>query len=96
MSYDESNRVDVRFGDQERLGRLLAEVGERIDDVKGMINPVSDDWPLESGQVGVIPVPSVPPSTACVLEHPDSGHWMLQYPCGGIFIADLTTGKSTF
>lgn len=96
MSYDEPNRVDVRFGDQERLERLLAEVGERIDDVKGMINPASDDWPLESGQVGVIPVPSNPPSTACVLEHPDSGHWMLQYPCGGIFIADLTSGTSTF
>ena len=57
---------------------------------------LDDSWPLESGQVGVIFVPSDPPSTACVLEHPDTGHWMLQYPCGGIYIADLTTGTPTF
>jgi hypothetical protein len=103
MSYDESQRTEVQFADHSRLVSLLEDIGGRLDQVKGtlnqttgMLNPLDEDWPLEPGQVGVILLPSDPPSTACVLEHPETGHWMLQYPCGGIYIADLTTGQPTF
>jgi hypothetical protein len=94
MNTNYDNKQEVEFPDQERLGQLIAEIGIRLEEVKGMLNPSVDSWPLASGRVGVIFVPSIPPSTACVLEHPDTGHWMLQYPCGGIFIGDLTTGKA--
>ena len=95
MSYAEPTRVEVTFADHERITSALADVSRGLNDLTGMLR-LDDSWPLESGQVGVIFVPSDPPSTACVLEHPDTGHWMLQYPCGGIYIADLTTGTPTF
>jgi hypothetical protein len=93
MSYGESQKVDVKVADHERLVRLLGEVGDRLGQVRSMLNPAADDWPLQPGEVGVILLPSNPPETACILEHPDTGHWMLQYPCDGIFIADLTKGS---
>ena len=94
MSYDKDNEVELP--DQEQLGNLLAEFSSQLKELIGALNPTTDDWTLEHGQVGVILVPSDPPTTACVLESGDTGHWMLQYPCGGIFIADLTTGQPTF
>ncbi|HEY0605411.1 MAG TPA: hypothetical protein VGD58_20995 [Herpetosiphonaceae bacterium] len=94
MSYDEGKKVELQG--QERLGRLLADMSNRLKEVKGELNPAADDWPLEHGQVGVIFVPQNPPTTACILEHPETGHWMLQYPCDGIFIYDLTTDQPTF
>jgi hypothetical protein len=95
VSYDESHRIDVQFEQHERIVRLLQEIVERLDEVKGLLNPASDSWPLQHGEVGVIALPSDPPDTVCILEHPDSGHWMMQHPCGGIFVADLTTGTPT-
>jgi hypothetical protein len=78
------------------VGQLLKDIRGRIGQVTSMLNPATDSWPLAPGEVGVMLVPSDPPTTACILEHPDTGHWMLQYPCDGIFIADLTTGTPTF
>ena len=93
-TYDEGQ--EVKLPDQEHLGKLLLQVANGLAGVTEKLNPNADDWDLESGQVGVVFVPSDPPSVACILEHPDTGHWMLQYPCGSIFIADLTTGQATF
>lgn len=93
MNYDDEQKV--QFSDQEHLGQLMLEIGNRLEAVKELLNPAADSWPLAHGRVGVIFVPSIPPSTACVLEHPDSGHWMLQYPCDGIFIYDLSAERST-
>jgi hypothetical protein len=90
MSYDEEQAVQIP--DQTHLGQLLLELGNLLEELKATLNPTTDTWPLEHGRTGVIFVPSNPPTTACILEHPDSGHWMLQYPCGGIFIADLGPG----
>jgi hypothetical protein len=95
MSYEEPRKVKVEFAEQEKVGNLLAEIGDRLDEVKGILNPASNDF-FVPGQVGILDLPTDPPSTACILEHPDTGHWMLEYPCGGIFIADLTTQQPTF
>jgi hypothetical protein len=91
MSYDDSNKVEVQFSEHEQLQRLLMEIAQRLEKVKAIVNPSADTWPLQHGEVGVILLPSDPPDTACILEHPDTGHWMLQHPCGGIFVADLGT-----
>jgi type IV secretory pathway ATPase VirB11/archaellum biosynthesis ATPase len=90
MSYDAQK--EVQFEDQERLVQLLMEIASRLEEVRSILNPTTDSWPLAHGEVGVILLPSDPPDTACILEHPDTGHWMLQHPCGGIFVADLTGG----
>jgi hypothetical protein len=95
MSYDAPRRVKVEFAEQEKVGNLLVEIGDRLNEVKGMLNPASNDF-FQPGTVAIVDLPSDPPSTACILEHPETGHWMLEYPCGGIFIADLTTGQGTF
>lgn len=95
MSYDESQRVDVQFQEHDRVVRLLLEIGERLDELQSLLNPAADDWPLQHGEVGVISLPQDPPEVVCILEHPDTGHWMIQRPCGGIFIGDLTTGTPT-
>jgi hypothetical protein len=87
MNYDEEQAV--QFSNQTELGQLLLELDKLLKEIKAMLNPATDTWPLAHGRTGVIFIPSIPPSTACVLEHPDSGHWMLQVPCGGIFVADL-------
>ena len=94
MSYDKGNEVELP--DHEDLGKLLADFSSQLKQLIGTLNPSTDDWTLEHGQVGVLFVPSDPPTTACILESEETGHWMLQYPCGGIFIADLTTGTPTF
>jgi hypothetical protein len=93
---DYPNQREVTFADNERLVELISELASRYDELKGRLNPAQDDWPLQHGEVGVLFVPSNPPSVACILEHPDTGHWMLQYPCGSIFIYDITAGQPTF
>jgi hypothetical protein len=99
MSYAE--RKEVEFDDHESLVELLMDVDSRVNDLKpvldgldGKINPASDDFPLAPGEVGVILLPSDPPSTACILQN-DTGDWMLQCPCGGIFVYNLSTGTPT-
>jgi hypothetical protein len=103
MGYEQSKEVELRLPGQEQMASRLNEIAGHlepvrriIDDIKGSVNPDSSDFPLGPGEIGVIRLPSDPPSTACVLEHPDTGHWMLQVPCGGIFVADLDTQTATF
>ena len=93
MSYED--RIEIEFADHESVVQLLMEIVERLEKLKEMLNPSTDSWPLQHGEVGVILLPSDPPDTVCILEHPDTGHWMAQHPCGGIFVADLTTGTPT-
>jgi len=99
MAYDDQKKVTLQ---NDHVARLLAEMDSRLaearvrlNEVSGYLQPASDSFP-NPGEVMVIDLPTDPPSDACIFENPDNGHWVLEHPCGGIIIYDITTGTPTF
>jgi hypothetical protein len=101
MAYEQ--RKHVTLPDHEAVVSVLQDIAGRLNEVRGIIDrdlkgkilPASDGFP-QPGEVAIIDLPTDPPDTVCIVEHPETGHWMMEHPCGGIFIYDITDDHPTF
>lgn len=88
----------------DALVSVLQDISSRLDEVRGIIDrdlkgkilPASDGFP-NPGETLEIQLPTDPPMSVCIVEQePGNEHWMIQQPCGGIWIYDITEDHPTF